>query len=175
MAFAAHAVGGLSVDLESESGSRAVALEKFADPDRTERLVLEAPEHLLAGAELDPEIVRRRWREALGLGLASSLLPTLMCVAAARYLLDWSWSASVLAGVALSATSVAVVYTVMLETGLNRTTYGKVLLAADDPVGLGQRVIDLGLSVRQAESLLAKSRTRFLLGPPCARRRRSPR
>jgi glutathione-regulated potassium-efflux system ancillary protein KefC len=84
----------------------------------------------LAGAELDPEIVRRRWKEALGLGLASSLLPTLVCVAAAHYLLGWSWSASVLAGVALSATSVAVVYTVMLETGLNRTTYGKVLLAA---------------------------------------------
>ena len=35
-----------------------------------------------------------------------------------------------LAGVALSTTSVAVVYAVMIETGLNKTEYGKTVLAA---------------------------------------------
>ena len=38
--------------------------------------------------------------------------------------------AALLAGVAMSTTSVAVVYAVMLEFGLNRTDYGKTLLAA---------------------------------------------
>ncbi len=35
-----------------------------------------------------------------------------------------------LAGVALSTTSVAVVYAVMIEFGLNKTEYGKTVLAA---------------------------------------------
>ena len=38
--------------------------------------------------------------------------------------------ASWLAGVAMSTTSVAVVYAVMLEFGFNATDYGKVVLAA---------------------------------------------
>jgi glutathione-regulated potassium-efflux system ancillary protein KefC len=39
---------------------------------------------------------------------------------------DASW----LAGIAMSTTSVAVVYAVMLEFGLNATDYGKTVLAA---------------------------------------------
>ncbi len=84
----------------------------------------------LAGAELDPQIVRQKWREAVSIGLASFALPALIGASAAHYVLGWAWSPGLLAGIALSATSVAVVYTVMLETGLNRTTYGKILLAA---------------------------------------------
>jgi Kef-type K+ transport system membrane component KefB len=44
--------------------------------------------------------------------------------------LGWQAQPSWLAGVALSTTSVAVVYAVMLEFGLNRTEYGKTVLAA---------------------------------------------
>jgi glutathione-regulated potassium-efflux system ancillary protein KefC len=44
--------------------------------------------------------------------------------------LGWESRPSWLAGVAMSTTSVAVVYAVMLEFGLNRTDYGKTLLAA---------------------------------------------
>ena len=44
--------------------------------------------------------------------------------------LGWSLHAAEIGGVALSTTSVAVVYAVMIEFGLNRTEYGKTVLAA---------------------------------------------
>src|SRR6202008_3268811 len=48
------------------------------------------------------------------------------------------------AGVAMSTTSVAVVYAVMLEFGFNNTTYGKTVLAACFVTDLGT-VVALGL------------------------------
>lgn len=84
----------------------------------------------LAGAELDPEAFRRNWKEAMAVGAASFLVPFLGCAGAAYYLLDWGGQQSWLAGIALSTTSVAVVYAVMLEFGLNVTDYGKTVLAA---------------------------------------------
>src|SRR5215471_16487676 len=98
----------------------------------------------LAGAELDPAIFRLKWREAGAIGVVSFVVPFLGCAAAARYLLGWEPMPSWLAGVAMSTTSVAVVYAVMLEFGLNATTYGKVLLAACFITDLGT-VIALGL------------------------------
>ena len=84
----------------------------------------------LAGAELDPTILREEWKEATTVGIAGFVGPFLGCAAVAYCVLGWSAPQSWLAGVALSTTSVAVVYAVMLETGLNRTDYGKTLLAA---------------------------------------------
>jgi len=84
----------------------------------------------LAGTELDPAVFRARWKEASAVGLVGFVAPFLGCAAAAYYLLHWDPRASWLAGVALSTTSVAVVYAVMLEFGLNRTDYGKTVLAA---------------------------------------------
>jgi Kef-type K+ transport system membrane component KefB len=97
----------------------------------------------LAGAELDPVVFRAKWKEAAAVGLVSFAAPFLGCAAAAYYILDWSTEASWLAGVALSTTSVAVVYAVMLEFGFNRTTYGKTLLAACFITDLGT-VLALG-------------------------------
>jgi glutathione-regulated potassium-efflux system ancillary protein KefC len=76
--------------------------------------------------------------------LVSFLVPFLGCAAAARYLLGWDPMASWLAGVAMSTTSVAVVYAVMLEFGFNATDYGKVVLAACFVTDLGT-VLMLGL------------------------------
>jgi Kef-type K+ transport system membrane component KefB len=84
----------------------------------------------LAGAELDPAVLRSRWKETTMVGLVAFFAPFLGCAAAAYYLLHWSVDASWLAGIALSTTSVAVVYAVMLEFGLNKTEYGKTVLAA---------------------------------------------
>lgn len=98
----------------------------------------------LAGAELDPEIFMQKWKEAVGIGLASFFAPFLGCTAAAYYMLNWSPQASWLAGVALSTTSVAVVYAVMLEFGLNTSVYGKTVLAACFITDLGT-VLALGL------------------------------
>jgi glutathione-regulated potassium-efflux system ancillary protein KefC len=84
----------------------------------------------LAGAELDPAAFRAKWREASAVGIVGFVAPFLGCTALAYWGLHWSVPQSWLAGVAMSTTSVAVVYAVMLEFGLNRTSYGKTILAA---------------------------------------------
>jgi len=84
----------------------------------------------LAGAELDPVVFKKRWKEATALGLVGFFFPFFGCCAAAYYVLGWEVRPSWLAGVALSTTSVAVVYAVMVEYGLNKTEYGKLVLAA---------------------------------------------
>ena len=98
----------------------------------------------LAGAELDPVVFRAKWKEAAAVGLASFFFPFLGCAAAARYLLGWEIMPSWLAGVAMSTTSVAVVYAVMIEFGFNTTDYGKTVLAACFITDLGT-VVALGL------------------------------
>lgn len=84
----------------------------------------------LAGAELDPQVFRAKWKESTAVGLVGFIGPFLGATLVAHYLLGWAWRPSWLAGVALSTTSVAVVYAVMLELGFNQTTYGKAILAA---------------------------------------------
>ena len=98
----------------------------------------------LAGAELDPVVFRSKWKETAGIGLVAFFAPFLGCAAFARHVLQWTPQASWLAGVALSTTSVAVVYAVMLELGLNSTGFGKAVLAACFVNDLGT-VIALGL------------------------------
>jgi glutathione-regulated potassium-efflux system ancillary protein KefC len=98
----------------------------------------------LAGAELDPGIFRTKWKEATVVGLAGFFAPFLGSAAIAYYVLGWGLMPSWLAGVALSTTSVAVVYAVMLELGFNTTEYGKAILAACFINDLGT-VIALGL------------------------------
>ncbi len=98
----------------------------------------------LAGAELDPGIFRIKWKEATVVGLAGFFAPFLGCAAIAYYVLHWDLMPAWLAGVALSTTSVAVVYAVMLELGFNITQYGKAILAACFINDLGT-VIALGL------------------------------
>lgn len=98
----------------------------------------------LAGAELDPVVFRTKWKEATVIGLVAFFAPFLGCSAIAYYVLHWDPRASWLAGVALSTTSVAVVYAVMLELGLNKTDFGKAVLAACFINDLGT-VIALGL------------------------------
>ena len=98
----------------------------------------------LAGAELDPEVFRRKWKEATAVGLISFFAPFIGCAAAARWWLGWGPEASLLAGIAMSTTSVAVVYAVMIEFGFNVTEYGKTVLAACFVTDLGT-VVALGL------------------------------
>jgi len=98
----------------------------------------------LAGSELDPSIFRSKWREVLIIGFAGFFGPFLGCTLVAHFLLHWTIMASWLCGVALSTTSVAVVYAVMLELGFNATEYGKAILAACFVNDLGT-VLALGL------------------------------
>jgi len=98
----------------------------------------------LAGTELDPVAISTKKKEVFIVGLVGFLSPFLGCTAAAKYLLHWTDKASLLAGVALSTTSMAVVYAVMLEMGFNKTDFGKGILGACFINDLGT-VIALGL------------------------------
>ena len=98
----------------------------------------------LAGAELDPDVVRTKLTEVTVVGLIGFFAPFLGCTAVAYYVLGWDTNASWLCGIALSTTSMAVVYAVMLETGFNKTEFGKGILAACFINDLGT-VIALGL------------------------------
>ena len=98
----------------------------------------------LAGAEIDPNSLRQHWKAAVAIGFVSFLAPFLGAMAYAYYVAGWSADAAKIAGVALSTTSVAVVYAVMIETGLNRTSLGKLILAACFITDLGT-VVALGL------------------------------
>jgi len=98
----------------------------------------------LAGTEVDADVVRRNFGASVGVGVVSFLAPYLGCLLAARYVLGWSWPEAQIAGIALSTTSVAVVYAVMVETGLNKTELGKIILAACFITDLGT-VLALGI------------------------------
>jgi len=98
----------------------------------------------LAGAELEPAVMRRKWQEVSVIGAVGFLAPFLGCTAVARFVLGWAPASSWLGGIALSTTSMAVVYAVMLETGFNRTDFGKGILGACFVNDLGT-VIALGL------------------------------
>lgn len=84
----------------------------------------------LAGTEMEVERVRRQWRSSLPLALASFLSVFIVMPFVLHYLADWSWDASLLAGIALSETSVAIVYVVLVEGGKARTDLGSLILAA---------------------------------------------
>jgi len=84
----------------------------------------------LAGAEIDPEVVRKHFWPSISIGLAGFFVPFFGVLFYARYACGWNWQQSEIAGLALSTTSVAVVYAVMLETGFNKTELGKIILAA---------------------------------------------
>ena len=98
----------------------------------------------LAGAELDPDVIKTKLTEVSVVGFVGFLAPFLGCAAIAYYLLGWDANASWLCGIALSTTSMAVVYAVMLETGFNKTEFGKGILGSCFINDLGT-VIALGL------------------------------
>ena len=84
----------------------------------------------LAGAEIDPRIVRKHFWSSMTIGVMGFVAPYLGVLAYAHYGIGWAWPQAQIAGIALSTTSVAVVYAVMIETGFNRTEIGKIILAA---------------------------------------------
>jgi Kef-type K+ transport system membrane component KefB len=99
----------------------------------------------LAGAEIDPQVVRRHFWSSMTIGVVGFLAPYLGVLLFAHYALAWPWPQAQIAGISLSTTSVAVVYAVMIETGFNQTEIGKVILAACFVNDLGT-VLALGLA-----------------------------
>src|ERR1017187_8430921 len=84
----------------------------------------------LAGAEIDPASLRANLRASMTIGVVSFLLPFVFVWLFAQFVLGWPLHQAQIAGIALSTTSVAVVYAVMIEGGLGQTPMGKTILAA---------------------------------------------
>jgi Kef-type K+ transport system membrane component KefB len=84
----------------------------------------------LAGAEVDVPQFRREWRVSLSIGGVSFLAPFVVAGAVAYWIIGWNLKQSEIAGIALSTTSLAVVYAVLVETGLNQELVGKRLMSA---------------------------------------------
>ena len=97
----------------------------------------------LAGAEIDPVSLRGHWKASLSIGLVSFAVPFAAAFGFCSLVLGWHLHAAEIGGIALSTTSVAVVYAVMVETGLNRHDLGKLILAACFITDLGT-VLALG-------------------------------
>src|SRR5437588_168700 len=84
----------------------------------------------LAGAEVDPDDFRERFGASITIGVASFVGPFVVATLVALGPLGWTTKASLIAGTALSTTSLAVVYAVLVETGLNTVRVGKLIMSA---------------------------------------------
>jgi Kef-type K+ transport system membrane component KefB len=84
----------------------------------------------LAGAEVDPDDFRERWVASVSIGVVSFIGPFVVAGLIAYGPLGWHLKAALIAGTALSTTSLAVVYAVLVETGLNSTSIGKLIMSA---------------------------------------------
>jgi Kef-type K+ transport system membrane component KefB len=84
----------------------------------------------LAGLEIEPAYFRERFAASVAIGLVSFAGPFLIGAGVAYLLLGWTVKAALIAGTALSTTSLAVIYAVLVEDGLNETRIGKLLMSA---------------------------------------------
>ena len=91
----------------------------------------------LAGTEIDQSLFKAKLRESTLIGGVSFLLPFLAASAFTFFVAHWTRDASLIAGLALSTTSLAVVYSVLVETGLNATELGKLIMAATFVTDMG--------------------------------------
>src|SRR5437870_9386958 len=101
----------------------------------------------LAGMEVDPAYMRRRLGASVGIGVVSFLGPFVFASTVAYLLLDWSTRGSLITGTALSTTSLAVVYAVLVERGLTDTSVGKVLMSATFGTDLCAAHVQLAISI----------------------------
>ena len=84
----------------------------------------------LAGMEVDPIYMRDRAKATLGIGVTSFLGPFVVTTLVSYFLIGWTAKASLIAGTALSTTSLAVVYAVLVERGLTTSNVGKLVMSA---------------------------------------------
>ncbi|MEO2065589.1 MAG: cation:proton antiporter [Desulfurobacteriaceae bacterium] len=89
-----------------------------------------------AGLETDPELLRKHFLKSLFIGFSSYFFPLVSVFYFSHYILGYSFEASVLIGIALSTTSLALVYPLLKEKGLLNYPAGQILLA-------GAMVVDI--------------------------------
>jgi Kef-type K+ transport system membrane component KefB len=91
----------------------------------------------LAGTEIDTKMMRQSLKESFLIGGLSFLAPFAVVTLVSRFALHWDVRSSIIAGIALSTTSLAVVYSVLIESGLSDTRIGKLLMASTFVTDMG--------------------------------------
>jgi Kef-type K+ transport system membrane component KefB len=94
----------------------------------------------LAGTEIDTELMKEKFKESFLIGFFSFLAPFIVCSLYTYYFAGWNLPAALIAGVALSTTSLAVVYSVLVETNLSQTEIGKILMASTFITDMGTAI-----------------------------------
>jgi len=91
----------------------------------------------LAGTEIDTKLMRLNLKASLMIGVSSFLVPFLGVFCFCHLVMHWKLQAALIAGTALSTTSLAVVYSVLVETGLAKTEIGKAIMACTFVTDMG--------------------------------------
>jgi len=94
----------------------------------------------LAGTEIDTRLMKEKFKESFLIGTFSFVLPFAVVFLYTYYIAGWNFSASLIAGTALSTTSLAVVYSVLVETGLSKTEIGKLIMASTFITDMGTAI-----------------------------------
>jgi Kef-type K+ transport system membrane component KefB len=102
----------------------------------------------LAGTEIDTGLMKRKFKESFLIGVFSFLAPFVGVFLYTYYIAHWNLFASLIAGTALSETSLAVVYSVLVETGLSKTEIGKLIMASTFITDMGTAIALSVLFVR---------------------------
>jgi len=102
----------------------------------------------LAGTEIDTGLMKRKFKESFLIGVFSFLAPFIGVFLYTYYIANWSLFASLIAGTALSETSLAVIYSVLVETGLSKTEIGKLIMASTFMTDMGTAIALSVLFVR---------------------------
>ena len=84
----------------------------------------------LAGAEVDSGTLRKNFKKCSLIGTAAFVLPFVLGFVCTYYWLGWHLEAAKIAAVTLAPTSFAVVYVVLVETGLMKTELGKIIMTS---------------------------------------------
>ena len=91
----------------------------------------------LAGTEIDTKMMKDNFKESFLIGSFSFFAPFIGVFLYTYYVSGWSMQACLIAGCALSTTSLAVVYSVLVETGLSKTEIGKKIMSATFVTDMG--------------------------------------
>jgi Kef-type K+ transport system membrane component KefB len=94
----------------------------------------------LAGTEIDTKLMKEKFKESFLIGTFSFVLPFVVVFLYTYYMAGWNFQASLIAGTALSTTSLAVVYSVLVETGLSKTEIGKLIMASTFITDMGTAI-----------------------------------
>ncbi len=83
----------------------------------------------LAGAEVELALLKRQAKVSFGIGTMAFVAPLVGIIAVLTVFTNWSWQAKLAGSLALTTTSVAVVYAVLTEYDLIKTPTAKTIIA----------------------------------------------